>query len=282
LNHLDLFSGIGGFALAVDTVWPNSTHTFVEIDPFCQEVLRKHWPKSKIYGDIRTITNTRITEPGGLPSNARKEVSEIGKVHILTGGFPCQPFSVAGKKRGTADDRHLWPEMLRVIKESQPTWVIGENVAGIVNMVLEQTCLDLEAEGYEVWPIVIPACAVNAPHRRDRVWIVAHRQSEQTQSTKSSRLHTKPSLSSTRSDDTPNPPSKPTRNEKRTRVQEEGAERPGGYSETSWERNWPEVAAELCRVDDGIPKRLDRNPRLKALGNVRFLGAALTIDKASE
>lgn len=159
MKHLDLFSGIGGFALAAEEVWPDIEHTFCEIDPFCQAVLKKHWPQSSIHDDIRTL--------------------HPGPADLVTGGFPCQPFSSAGKRRGTADDRHLWPEMLRVIRESSPEWVVGENVGGLLTwdggMVLESVLSDLEAEGYEAWPFVIPACAVEAPHKRDRVWIVANR-----------------------------------------------------------------------------------------------------------
>lgn len=161
MNHLDLFSGIGGFALAVEAVWPEVIHTFCDIDPFSQVVLKKHWPQSKIYGDIKELKG-----------------EEIGTVDIVTGGFPCQPFSAAGKRRGKEDDRHLWPEMLRVIRETSPRWVVGENVGGLLawngGMVLDEVYADLEAEGYEVWAFVIPACAVGAPHRRDRVWIIAN------------------------------------------------------------------------------------------------------------
>jgi len=156
--HLDLFSGITGFALAASWVWgeEHEIHCFVEIDPFCQKVIKKHWPGVPIHGDIKTY------EHNGT------------KIDLLTGGFPCQPFSVAGKQRGKADDRALWPEMLRIIKEAKPRWIIGENVTGIVNMELDNYVSDLEAEGYEVQPFIIPACAVDAPHRRDRVWIVGH------------------------------------------------------------------------------------------------------------
>lgn len=160
--HLDLFSGIGGFALAASWVWgqDHNIHSFVEIDKFCQKVLKKHWPDVPIHDDIRTYKHD------GTP------------IDLLTGGFPCQPFSVAGKRRGKEDDRFLWPEMLRVISEVQPTWVIAENVGGLITqesgVVFENCCSDLEKEGYEVQPFIIPACAVNAPHRRDRVWIVGH------------------------------------------------------------------------------------------------------------
>ncbi len=130
---------------------------FVEIDKYCQKVLRKHWPGVKIISDIHDV---------------KEDTFEA--VDIITGGFPCQPFSVAGKRKGTDDDRYLWPAMLEVIKAYQPTWVIGENVAGIIGMALEQVLSELENAGYETQAFVIPACAVNAPHRRDRVWIIAH------------------------------------------------------------------------------------------------------------
>lgn len=156
MKLLDLFSGIGGFSLAAS--WAGiETVAFCEIDPFCQKVLRKYWPHVPIYSDIRDLRG-----------------SEIGTVDIISGGFPCQPFSVAGKRRGKEDDRYLWPEMFRVIKEIKPRWVVAENVAGIVRMALDDVLSDLESEGYEAGTFIIPACAVGAPHRRDRVWIVAY------------------------------------------------------------------------------------------------------------
>ena len=160
LTMLDLFSGIGGFSLAAEWTGSIRTVAFCEIEPFCQKVLRKHWPDVPISSDIKELRG-----------------EDIGTVDILTGGFPCQPFSCAGKQRGKEDDRYLWPEMFRVIQETKPTWVIGENVAGLINLALEDCFLDLEAEGYEVQPLIIPACAVNAPHRRDRVWIVGYSES---------------------------------------------------------------------------------------------------------
>jgi len=154
-THLDLFSGIGGFALAAK--WNGyRTVGFCDNEPYAQAVLKKHWPEVPCHKDIREVR-------GDLYAG----------VSLLTGGFPCQPFSVAGKQRGKDDNRYLWPEMLRVIREARPAWIIGENVAGIVNLALDTVCADLEAEGYEVEPIIIPACAVDAPHRRDRVWIIA-------------------------------------------------------------------------------------------------------------
>ena len=161
MNHGSLFSGIGGAELAAEWIgWENVFHC--EINPFGRRVLDYYWPNAKSYEDI-TKTDFSIWR---------------GKIDILTGGFPCQPFSVAGKRKGTEDDRNLWPEMLRVIREVRPTWIVGENVYGLISwsggLVFEQIQADLEAEAYEVWPIILPACSVDAPHRRDRVWIVAY------------------------------------------------------------------------------------------------------------
>ena len=157
-THLDLFSGIGGFALAAK--WNGyRTLAFCDNEPYAQAVLKKHWPDVPCHKDIREVR-------GDLYAG----------VTLLTGGFPCQPFSVAGKQRGKGDDRYLWPEMLRVIREARPAWIIGENVAGIVNMALDQVHTDLEAEGYEVESLIIPACAVDALHKRDRAWIIANAQ----------------------------------------------------------------------------------------------------------
>lgn len=157
MRHLDLFSGIGGFALAADWVWPDAEHVFCEIEPFAQAVLRKHWPNAPIYEDIKELAGTNF-----------------GAIDLLTGGFPCQPFSDAGLKRGKDDDRDLWPEMFRVIKETRPTWIVGENVAGFVKMELDRSVSDLESEGYAVQAFDIPAIAVDARHIRHRIWIVAH------------------------------------------------------------------------------------------------------------
>ena len=160
MKHLDLFSGIGGFALACE--WAGiETIGFVEIAPFCQKVLKKHWPEVKIVGDIHDVKEDTFQRP----------------VDLITGGFPCQPFSIAGKRKGKTDDRFLWPEMLRVIKAYQPTWVLGENVAGIIRMELDNCLSDLENIGYETQAMVIPACAVNAPHRRDRVFLLGYSKS---------------------------------------------------------------------------------------------------------
>jgi len=167
VNHLDLFSGIGGFALAASWVWPDhKVVAFCDNEAFAAKVLNKHWPDVPVIDDIRKIRQQRPL---------KKHVGyDYGTVDLITGGFPCQPFSCAGKRGGTGDDRYLWPEMLRVIREIRPTWVLGENVAGIINVALDQVCTDLEDAGYAVQPFIIPACAVGACHRRDRIWIIGH------------------------------------------------------------------------------------------------------------
>lgn len=161
MRHGSLFSGIGGFDYAAELMgWDNVFHC--EWEEFPRTVLQYYWPDAISYGDI---TETDFT-------------IHRGKIDILTGGFPCQPYSQAGKRLGKEDDRHLWPEMLRAIREIQPTWVVGENVRGLINwsggLVFEEVQADLEAEGYEVQPFILPACAVDAPHRRDRIWFVAY------------------------------------------------------------------------------------------------------------
>ena len=161
MTHGSLFSGIGGFDLAAEWMgWENKFHC--EWNPFGQKVLHHYFPNAEQFTDI---TKTDFTK-------------YANKIDILTGGFPCQPYSSAGKRLGKEDDRHLFPEMLRAIREIQPRWVVGENVLGIVNwgggLVFNEVQTDLETEGYEVQPFVLPAVSVNAPHRRDRVWFVAY------------------------------------------------------------------------------------------------------------
>ena len=161
MTHGSLFSGIGGFDLAAHWMgWDNIFHC--EWNEFGQKVLKHHFPTSKSYNDI-TKTDFSIHR---------------GEIDILTGGFPCQPYSSAGERLGTADERHLFPEMLRAIKEIKPRWIIGENVRGLVSwgggLVFNEVCSDLEREGYEVQPFLIPAASKNAPHKRERIWFIAY------------------------------------------------------------------------------------------------------------
>jgi len=160
-RHGSLFSGIGGFDLAAEWMgWENVFHC--EWNEFGKKVLNYYWPKAISYDDI---TKTDFT-------------IHRGNIDILTGGFPCQPYSMAGKRLGKEDERHLFPEMLRAIREIAPRYIVGENVYGLVNwnggMVFNEVQADLEAEGYEVAPVILPACAINAPHRRERIFFVAY------------------------------------------------------------------------------------------------------------
>ena len=162
MKIVDLFSGIGGFSYAAEKlVGGFETIAFVEREPYCQKVLRKHWHNVPIFNDIRSFDG-----------------KEFRDADIVVGGFPCQPWSVAGKQEGHLDeqDRDLWHEMVRVIKDVQPKWIIGENVRGFVNMPmgLKRSLFDLESIGYRAVPFIIPACATDAKHRRERCWIVGH------------------------------------------------------------------------------------------------------------
>jgi DNA (cytosine-5)-methyltransferase 1 len=250
----------GGFDLAAEWMgWENIFHC--EINPFGQRILKHYWPNAISYSDI-TKTDFSVHRGG---------------IDVLTGGFPCQPFSLAGKRKGTADDRHLWPRMLEVIKQVQPLWIVGENVYGIVNwdggLVFEQVCADLESEGYEVQPVILPACAVNAPHRRDRTWFVAHSNSNR-KSNESFNDDKRCRIMGTSSD--------PDRNEQceggmhKTRPEETG-----GYtcSRHTWNdrgQTWDNFPTQppLCSRNDELSSRLDgitfskhRNESIKAYGN---------------
>jgi DNA (cytosine-5)-methyltransferase 1 len=156
-RHLDLFSGIGGFALACRMVGGIETVGFCEREPYAQRVLKKHWPDVPICNDIHEMKG-----------------NDYGTIDLITGGFPCQPYSLAGERRGNEDDRALWPQMLRVISEARPAWVLGENVPGIITLALDGVLADMEAQGYACETLCIPACGVDARHRRERIWIVGH------------------------------------------------------------------------------------------------------------
>lgn len=278
--HLDLFSGIGGFAYALDQLQGGVEHIFCDNDPFCQQVLKKHWPEATIYGDIRQLITDAESQQAGLAGQSWQD-----SVSIVTGGFPCQPFSQAGTRDGTEDDRYLWPEMFEAIRFTQPEWVIAENVDGILTwdegVVFEQVCVDLESEGYEVQPFVIPAAAVGAPHRRDRVWFVAHAESKRGQDGNIQQRRSKSRQKDIVAAD-------PERWRRGTRVSERSGKRPGGRSERrySWNEDWVALATKLCGLDDGLPVELDgykltkskhREAQIKAYGNAIVPQVALEL-----
>lgn len=165
MNHLSLFSGIGGIDLAAE--WAGmKTVAFCEREPFPQKVLKKHWPDVPIYDDVKTLTRARLIEDG--------IIGDGRTIDIISAGYPCQPFSNAGERKGQDDDRHLWPEVKRLLEEIGPRWFVGENVAGHVTLGLDDVLSDLGNIGYTAQPVVIPAAAVGASHRRDRVFILAN------------------------------------------------------------------------------------------------------------
>lgn len=304
MKHLDLFSGIGGFALAASRVWPEHSPTFCEIDPYCRALLRKHWPQAVIHEDIKKLTAERLAndtvsheyrdgkgqgaEANEVPGINREKVRSgrpVGTTgshgfDLLTGGFPCQPFSTAGFRRGTEDNRYLWPEMLRIIRLATPRWIVAENVSGLLTwkqgMVFEDVCADMENEGYEVQAFLFPACAVDAPHRRDRVWIVAHSRSAESGRLPDERGREKVPAHRGNGKDAPNASDARLQGRKRKGTLGEGSGTPRPASERAWDENWIQAATRLCRMDDGLPARMDglefskprhRRERLKALGN---------------
>jgi len=162
LKHLDLFSGIGGFSLGLESAGLVQTVAFCDFDKYCQKILKKNFPDVHIYGDVKELNYDRLKTDG------------IDTVDIITGGYPCQPFSVAGSQKGEQDPRHVWPEMFRLIKELRPTWVIGENVGGHIKLGLDTVLENLESEGYSSRTFSISASSVGANHKRERVWVVAN------------------------------------------------------------------------------------------------------------
>lgn len=283
MRHGSLFSGIGGFDLAAQWMgWENVFHC--EWNPFGQKVLHYYWPEAEQFTDITKSDFTKYAN----------------RIDILTGGFPCQPYSSAGKRLGKEDERHLWPEMLRAIREIQPTWIVGENVFGLINwnggMVFDEVQADLEAQGYEVQPYVLPAAAVNAPHRRDRVWFVAYRNnnglnqchSQHEKHTSKRRLNalcnTCESFGHGNAADTENSGLQTwfDRSEKK-----QFGRRSKSMGAGQWFR-FPSVSP-ICDGDDGLSNRLDsitfskwRTESIKAGGNAIVPQVALQIFKAIE
>ena len=255
IKVLDLFSGIGGFSLGLERAGPFRTVAFCEREPFCQAVLKKHWPEIPIYDDVRTI-----------PTDG------LGGIDLICGGFPCQPWSVAGQQRGAEDDRDLWPEMVRLVEELQPRFLIGENVRGFVNepLGLERSLSDLESIGYQAVPFIIPACAVDAPHRRDRVWIVGHASKQSEGGAKQGvNQDGRRSNTATASQDVANAEDnglQRLRNLTESNPAGSRQKQPLGDSDESGFTQpcrWS-IEPDVGRVAHGIPNRVDR---LKALGN---------------
>ncbi len=272
MTHGSLFSGIGGFDLAAE--WAGFTNLFnCEWEEFPRKVLKHHFPNAEQYEDIHDFDATKYN----------------GRIDILSGGFPCQPFSVAGKRLGKEDERHLWPEMLRVIRECSPRWVVGENVRGLVSwsdgLVFQEVCADLEAFGYSVQSFIIPACATGAPHRRDRVWIVAHAQSNgnkrnmgatQKQGEKPKRKESRGKFERNSERNAPDTNDEGLQGCEERRgfggSREKRNKQPPGRIRREWE-NFPTVPP-VCGGDDGLPKELDgitfskwRKESIKAYGN---------------
>jgi DNA (cytosine-5)-methyltransferase 1 len=294
MRHGSLFSGIGGFDLAAEWMgWENVFHC--EWNPFGQKVLHYYWPEAEQFTDITKSDFTKYAN----------------KIDILTGGFPCQPYSMAGKRLGKEDDRHLWPEMLRAIREIQPKWIVGENVFGLVNwnggLVFEEVQTDLEAQGYEVQPYVLPAAAVNAPHRRDRVWFVASKNTNKDGwrgklREKESNKWEQRNIGAGNNEciqanngetwSSSNSSSQRLERERRPFGELERRFRFGSTSSrinecTSWQ-NFPTVSP-ICNGDDGFSNRLDgitfskwRAESIKAGGNAIVPQVALQIFKAIE
>jgi DNA (cytosine-5)-methyltransferase 1 len=264
MKSIELFAGIGGIALAAE--WAMiETIAFCERDPFCQKVLNKHWPDVPIFDDVCTLDRKMLEQRGVIEPG--------GTVDIISGGYPCQPFSVAGERKGEEDDRHLWPEVKRLLEEIRPTWFVGENVAGHVTLGLDQVLLDLENIGYTWQPFVIPACAVNANHRRNRVFIVAHsdrkrlREHNPTTESKNKGFSNRGDIEEILRYTHSKP--KPQKNKTVSTIGSKWEARKSSswkYRGTTSGDHWENDQPTVCRVDDGISKRLDKS-RLKALGN---------------
>jgi len=320
--HIDLFSGIGGFSLACE--WAGvETIGFCEIDSFCHKVLKKHWPKVPIVRDVNNVEGIKkvIAHAEGLhglwrTASEGQPVQQLGGCYslLLTAGFPCQPFSTAGRRKGSADDRYLWPQTLTVIEAAKPDWVLLENVAGLLSMVFPDSAVgvasqasfcevpndeiadydtisggierDLRQAGYETVWLVIPACAVNAPHRRDRIWIVAYSngitgRQVRTYTTDGGERPEPNNAGQTDSD------AANTQGVRRMVCGHTNGSNTGIPSKEvkgripvscpDWSEHWPSATTRLCRMDDGISDRMDR---LKALGGSIVPQVAYQIIKA--
>ena len=271
LRHFDVCSGIGGFSLGFRWAALSEPVAFCEIDPYCQKVLAKNFPNIPIFNDVKELINDRPESTRTIPDH-----------DILTSGYPCQPFSVAGQRRGEEDERNIWRFVFKIVKRKHPTWCVFENVYGHIAMGLDQVLHDMESEGYSTQTFVVPACSLNAPHKRDRLWIVCN-----LADTKSEGLQgldkRSPTISSERDEitdigtkgsrDKNVANSKCMGRESRTSVREELAreESHGKFNNRSTDgsaqeraRSWWDVEPNVGRVAYGIPSRVDR---LRGLGN---------------
>ena len=271
MKHGSLFSGIGGFDLASEWMgWDNEFHC--EWEDFPRKILKHYWPEAESYGDIKETDFTIWRN----------------KIDILTGGFPCQPYSSAGKRLGKEDDRHLWPEMLRAIREIKPRWIVGENVRGLVNwsegLVFEEVCAELEAEGYKVQPFLLPACGVGAPHRRDRIWFIAYSDGAIKGNGQRKDTQEKKEVWRNEKSDVPrelfSDGNAADSNEKRLQCKGKstgmGWQRFSKYYAQTNESNWQNFPTQspICSGDDGLSFELDRitfskwrNESIKGYGN---------------
>lgn len=292
LRHGSLFSGIGGFDLAA--TWMGWRNVFYcEKDRFCRRILNYYWPEAKAYGDIKKFDATIYR----------------GAIDVVSGGFPCQPFSAAGRRQGTADDRYLWPEMLRVIGEVQPGWVVGENVLGLLNwrrgMAFEKVQTDLEASGYEVRPFILPAAGVGAPHLRYRIWFVAYARRESGHRRQSAEAERLDHRTDARWEETPNfigglcPEESFADTDSHQRFerwlhQAKSKETTGFFGAcNAWDpwNSWQNVPTQppICGRNDGVSARLDgvtfsewRRRSIAGYGNAIVPQVALEIFRAIE
>jgi DNA (cytosine-5)-methyltransferase 1 len=301
MKHISLFSGIGGFDLAAEWMgWENIASC--EINPFCNRILSHYWPDAYHHDDIHTLTIDLLNE-----KISKKYPDWQSDDIILTGGFPCQPYSQAGKRLGKEDSRHLWPEMLRVIRQVRPKYIVGENVSGLVNwsdgLVFEEVQVDLENEGYEVQAFILPAAAVGAPHRRDRVWFIANANSNRS-GRELSKMEGKNEEKQGQKGQNDSKYRNIGRERADTNTNDQGCKRDRAFAITekqitfggrhrhdvsgnTWQ-NFPSQSP-VCTGNDGIPARLDgitfpkwRNESIKAAGNAIVPQVAFRIFQAIE
>ena len=268
MKHVDLCSGIGGFALGFQWAGLSKPVMFCDVEPWCRKVLAKHWPDVPIEEDVKVLAN----EPERIPDCT-----------ILTAGYPCQPFSQAGKRRGAEDDRHIWPYINKIVAQKRPTWCVFENVYGHLSMGLDEVLSDLEGQGYATRPFIVPACGVDAPHKRDRIWIIARNvgdtDSKQRRTTKEYRGLDMDGAVLDQRQGREEADAAQGSSGNVADAQSEGLENVRGCSELEGKQHWrhllkkggcgngqnvwlPEPA--VGRVANGIPRRVDR---LRGLGN---------------